>query len=188
MAFDYNGDGHMDLFVTSMFGRCQLYRNNGNGTFTDVTLNVLGRTSIRRRSYHQSCDLNNHGRLDLFVVDMHSDMWMGLDWNHKSYYVAEAGKKKYRLFRWPPRRRPPAIIDQEKTLDRLIDFQHEELIFGNTLFRNDGGGKFREVSDPAGLKPFGRAASPPATPTTTARRTSSSPPAWATRSTTGPTT
>ena len=42
-AFDYNGDGRIDLFVTSMFGRCQLYRNDG-GHFTNVTLDVLGRT------------------------------------------------------------------------------------------------------------------------------------------------
>jgi len=26
VAFDYDGDGHMDVLVTSMFGRSQLYR------------------------------------------------------------------------------------------------------------------------------------------------------------------
>src|SRR5262245_7306973 len=31
VAFDYNEDGRTDLFVTCMFGRCQLYRNNGDG-------------------------------------------------------------------------------------------------------------------------------------------------------------
>ncbi len=33
---DYNNDGHDDLFVT-YYGQPALYRNNGNGTFTDVT-------------------------------------------------------------------------------------------------------------------------------------------------------
>ena len=33
---DYDNDGYPDLFVTA-YGRCILYRNNGNGTFTDVT-------------------------------------------------------------------------------------------------------------------------------------------------------
>ncbi len=33
---DYNNDGHDDLFVT-YYGQNALYRNNGNGTFTDVT-------------------------------------------------------------------------------------------------------------------------------------------------------
>ena len=32
---DYNNDGFEDLFVT-YFGQNRLYRNNGNGTFTDV--------------------------------------------------------------------------------------------------------------------------------------------------------
>lgn len=41
-AFDYDEDGDMDLVVTSMFGRSQLYQNNGTGKFQDVTLEVLG--------------------------------------------------------------------------------------------------------------------------------------------------
>src|ERR1035438_1894956 len=33
---DYNNDGYPDLYVTG-YGRAILYRNNGDGTFTDVT-------------------------------------------------------------------------------------------------------------------------------------------------------
>src|SRR5205807_2703930 len=33
---DFDNDGHDDLLVTT-YGRCLLYHNNGNGTFTDVT-------------------------------------------------------------------------------------------------------------------------------------------------------
>ena len=33
---DYNRDGWPDLYVVNDFGRKNLYRNNGNGTFTDV--------------------------------------------------------------------------------------------------------------------------------------------------------
>src|SRR5262245_25379350 len=44
-AFDFDEDGDIDLFVTNMFGRSLLYRNNGNGTFTEVTEQTLGRTS-----------------------------------------------------------------------------------------------------------------------------------------------
>jgi hypothetical protein len=32
---DYDNDGHIDLFVGSEQSPCQLYRNNGDGTFTD---------------------------------------------------------------------------------------------------------------------------------------------------------
>ncbi|MEJ7709902.1 MAG: FG-GAP-like repeat-containing protein [Pyrinomonadaceae bacterium] len=33
---DYDGDGDRDFYLTN-FGPNVLYRNNGNGTFTDVT-------------------------------------------------------------------------------------------------------------------------------------------------------
>ena len=33
---DYDNDGFQDLYVTA-YGPNVLYRNNGNGTFTDVT-------------------------------------------------------------------------------------------------------------------------------------------------------
>ncbi len=77
-VFDYNNDGWIDLLVTNMFGMTRLFRNNGDGTFTDVTREVLGRTpsgAIGTRVF----DAHNHGRLDLYIVDMHSDMWMGVD-------------------------------------------------------------------------------------------------------------
>lgn len=35
---DYNGDGHMDLFVANDTEPNKLYKNNGNGTFTDEAL------------------------------------------------------------------------------------------------------------------------------------------------------
>jgi hypothetical protein len=35
--FDYNNDGNLDLFVTGGWRKDKLYRNNGDGTFTDVS-------------------------------------------------------------------------------------------------------------------------------------------------------
>src|SRR5215813_9228946 len=45
-VLDYNEDGYPDVFITCMYGPSQLYRNNRDGTFTDVTKEVLGRTSF----------------------------------------------------------------------------------------------------------------------------------------------
>ncbi|MBM4067409.1 MAG: VCBS repeat-containing protein [Planctomycetes bacterium] len=73
-AFDYDEDGCLDVFVTNMFGRSQLYRNNRDGTFSDVTGRVLGRTSFGAIGC-KVFDFNNDGKLDLLIVDMHSDMW-----------------------------------------------------------------------------------------------------------------
>ena len=68
-------DGRLDLLVTNMFGASQLYRNNGDGTFTDVTTGNPRRTSCGAIG-SKAFDFNNDGRLDLFIVDMHSDMWL----------------------------------------------------------------------------------------------------------------
>src|SRR5256886_7073141 len=102
-VFDYDEDGFLDLFVPSMFGRGQLYRNSGHGTFTDVTAQTLGRTphgAIGCKVF----DYDGDGRLDLFVVDMHSDMWMGLDSRHASLGVAT--QTQHRRFLSPP---PPTL-------------------------------------------------------------------------------
>ena len=34
---DFDGDGHLDLFVPQADGKCKLFRNDGNGKFADVT-------------------------------------------------------------------------------------------------------------------------------------------------------
>jgi hypothetical protein len=80
---DYRNEGRPSLFVTSTRGGNVLFHNNDDVTFSDVTLDLLGRTpwgSIGARLL----DYNNDGRLDLLAVDMHSDMWMGADFDHTS--------------------------------------------------------------------------------------------------------
>jgi hypothetical protein len=154
VPFDYDGDGKTDLFVTNMFGRCQLYRNNGDGTFTDVTMKVLGPTpwgALAAKAF----DARNTGRLDLYVVDMHSDMWMGADFDHKSLSMA----LEYEKTRFPNRYGPLALRDprlaaREKELGEEVGFKHEEVVFGNAFYRNDGGGKFTEMSAKADLETF----------------------------------
>jgi hypothetical protein len=154
VAFDYDGDGRLDLFVTSMFGRAQLYHNNPDNTFTDVTLKVLGRTpwgGVGAKAF----DFNNDGRLDLYAVDMHSDMWMGPDFQHSSEVQALASeRKKYNYFNGPRVGQDPSLVVFEKETARAMDFSHDEVLFGNAFFRNDDGGRFTEISDRAGLETF----------------------------------
>ena len=66
---DYNNDGFDDLFVT-YWGQNVLYRNNGDGTFTDVT-HAAGLTQAANR-WGTGCtflDYNRDGNLDLFVAN-----------------------------------------------------------------------------------------------------------------------
>ena len=65
---DFDNDGFQDVFVTC-YGDNILYRNNGNGTFSDVT----ARTGVAMSDHPfkaSACwlDADNDGLLDLFVT------------------------------------------------------------------------------------------------------------------------
>jgi enediyne biosynthesis protein E4 len=64
---DYDGDGDLDLFVTS-FGPETLFRNNGDGTFTDVTA-TAGVSDDLWSTSAAFVDYDRDGRLDLFVAN-----------------------------------------------------------------------------------------------------------------------
>src|SRR5262249_54582610 len=123
-----------------------------------VTRRVLGRTSFGGTGA-RAFDFNNDGRLDLFIVDMHSDMWTGLDYDHRSEPLAQKGqRKKYKHLDGPAVEQGLESAEQAKAEDRrfadLFQFKLEEVVFGNTFFKNLGGGKFEEVSGKAGLESF----------------------------------
>jgi len=148
-VFDYDADGWPDLFVTNMFGRSQLYRNGGKGRFQDVTAAVLPKTSwgaIGAKAF----DYDNDGRLDLFIADMHSDMWMGPDATlaeiEETKKYAHVTGRRYDL--------DPRGPEVEKEASARMRVRHEQVLFGNSLFHNEGAGNFREVSDQAGMETF----------------------------------
>jgi hypothetical protein len=65
-AGDYDNDGHADLYVTN-YGKNVLYRNNGNGMFSDVT-SKTGVSAGGWSAWAGFFDCENDGRLDLFVM------------------------------------------------------------------------------------------------------------------------
>ena len=66
---DYNRDGWPDLYVVNDFGRKNLYRNNGDGTFTDVAPQA-GVEDVGAGMSVCWFDYDNDGCEDLYVADM----------------------------------------------------------------------------------------------------------------------
>lgn len=155
-VFDFDDDGHMDLLVTNMFGRSQLYRNKGNGTFSDVTAKVLGATSFGSIGA-KAFDFNNDGRLDLFVVDMHSDMWLPDKSTSLAMkaFVAKTEKTRYPYMSGALEDFDPEMFRkrEEASID-LFQINYGEVVCGNTLFKNLGNGRFMEVAQQAGVETF----------------------------------
>ena len=76
--FDYNNDGWLDLFIANetvqqdVAQPCELYRNNGNDTFTNVAAQC-GVAFVGMFKAVTSGDFNNDGRPDLYLS------WRGHD-------------------------------------------------------------------------------------------------------------
>jgi hypothetical protein len=66
---DYNSDGWPDLYVANDFGQKNLYRNNGDGTFTDVA-SEAGVLDTGAGMSVCWLDYDNDGRQDLYVADV----------------------------------------------------------------------------------------------------------------------
>ena len=119
---DFDNDGHLDLYVTA-FGPNILFRNNGNGTFADVTAaaGVAGGPSEWSTSTG-FFDFDRDGDLDLYVVNY-------LDYRLDDNPYCGLRKEGYRMYCNPT------------TFDGMAD----------RLFRNNGNGTFTDVSREAGI-------------------------------------
>jgi enediyne biosynthesis protein E4 len=99
-AADYDGDGFTDLFITSI-GHDQLYKNNRNGTFTEVSESAGLKTS--RAAWHTGSafgDFDGDGKPDLFIasyIDLHSLGWSDpapvCDYNGQKTFCGPIGMK-----------------------------------------------------------------------------------------------
>ena len=76
---DYDNDGDPDLYVSNIVGQNHLYRNNSDGTFTEVT-GAAG-LNMGEDEYHTFgtwfWDVDNDGWLDLFVAGYNPNVGVG---------------------------------------------------------------------------------------------------------------
>jgi len=93
-VFDYNGDGLPDLFISNDTQPSKLYRNNGNGTFTEEGMQAgvaYGEDGVARGAMGVDTDDYDHsGKPDLLVGNFANQM-LGLYHNEgKGFFVDEA--------------------------------------------------------------------------------------------------
>jgi hypothetical protein len=169
---DYNNDGFPDIFITCV-GQSRLFRNMGNGKFTEVTktAGLMGRQGLSTSAVW--LDYDRDGRLDLFVCNYvhwtaEHDVFCSLDGKNKSYCTPEA----YRgdtcwLYRnqgngtFEDVTASSGIFDSSsKSLGvAMLDFDQDgwpDLLVANDtqpnkLYRNLQNGKFKDVAVEAGL-------------------------------------
>ncbi len=65
---DFDNDGHLDLFIPQMDGKCKLLRNDGSGKFSDVTASAGDLANAIPFAVSAAWgDFDNDGKPDLLV-------------------------------------------------------------------------------------------------------------------------
>ena len=133
---DYNGDGHLDFYVTN-YGPNVLYRNNGDSTFTDVTdvafPNAVGALSARTPLWSTGAafaDTDADGDLELYVC------------NYVTYDLAKLEEMK------------AESLQSGKPVPSALNphvFEPQD----NVFYRNNGDGTFTDVTAEAGVAAAG---------------------------------
>ena len=164
---DYNNDGYPDIFVTNDAVEDFLYRNNRDGTFTDVALaagiayNSEGRATASMGIANG--DYDNDGTLDLFVTNFSLEVNSLFHNDGDGYYTMttfEVGLAESSFSRLGFGTQF-LDIDNNGTLDLLVANGHvwdnvteitPTLSYKQTcqLFLNDRKGKYQDITNSAG--------------------------------------
>jgi hypothetical protein len=145
---DYNDDGYPDLYVSNDFGRKTLYRNNRDGTFTDVTVQT-GTLAYGAGMSATIGDYGNDGRLDLYVAQIRSDEAWFAEWPTVFRYMINAWRQGVW---WTDM---PLFFEIFKQSKFKFVQVFQDMASGNTLLRNKGDGTFEDISWQANANPPG---------------------------------
>jgi VCBS repeat protein len=137
---DYDSDGYPDIAVANDFGRKCLFHNNGDGTFTDMA-KAAGVLDFSGGMGLTFGDFDDDGLIDLYTSNINSNQrWFGEDMT-VSQYVRNVART-----RW-------LILDAFE-YKKFYDLVGSDWISigttigeGNSLFKNNGNGTFRELKD-----------------------------------------
>ena len=154
---DYNKDGFLDLYVvTYAIGNVQpvllnkLYRNNGDGTFTDMTIcsgtSMPGSTSFQCLWF----DVNNNSWPDLYVInDRIFSNYLFINNGDETFIDQTLGTG----LELPGQNCMGGTLgdfDNDGFLDLYIPNTSDAIMY-SILLRNNGNGTFSDISQQAGV-------------------------------------
>ncbi len=147
---DYNADGYLDLFIANYnynatvdFPHNELYRNNGDGTFTNVTFSsgVIGEVTVQNFQGHW-VDFDGDGVLELHVVrDRHLFPNLHYVQSAPGVFANQAPQNGLNIA-VDAMSSTVGDFDRDGDLDVFVTAGVE----GNVLLRNNGGG-FEVISN-----------------------------------------
>lgn len=148
---DYDNDGDMDLFmVNHIHEPSALYRNNGDGTFSDVNREA-GLTEIRHRDGCAIGDYNNDGYLDILVVTYHEENLLYRNNGDGTFTESSATAGLHELT--GGERAIFVDYDNDGYLDLYLT--NHQVSGPDVLYRNNGDGTFSNVTQYANLSNHG---------------------------------
>jgi hypothetical protein len=149
---DYDKDGDQDLYVANRNAANRLYRNNGNGTFTDVAVSagVAGGTAYSQGAAW--ADYDKDGDIDLYVANRFSLNFLFSN-DGDGTFTDMAGAAGMTAA-GPSRGAAWADYDDDGDQDLFVSVNGA----ANILYRNQGNGTFVDVAPSLGLDDAGAAA------------------------------
>ncbi|MFY0604347.1 MAG: VCBS repeat-containing protein [Flavobacteriaceae bacterium] len=147
---DYDNDGDLDFFTTSMNGFNKLYQNNGALSFTDVT-STVGIFTENLNTFGASFgDIDNDGDLDLFISNRGIDPEQRnyLYRNDNGHFVDITIAAGINIS--PEQSFCAAFFDYNNDGDQDIYVANDKYTNTNRLYKNNGDGTFDDVSASSG--------------------------------------
>ncbi len=154
VVFDYNNDGFLDIAIAGQHGGCNLYRNNGDGTFTDVSVGS-GLDACYDGFAVVAGDYDNNGLIDLYINRLGFYHGEGVLFRNNGDGTFTDVTRRAGLNTWGPAFSAHWVdYDCDGYLDLFVSYNVAELFdghFSNRLFHNNGDGTFTDVTAKSGL-------------------------------------
>ncbi|HEV2018826.1 MAG TPA: VCBS repeat-containing protein, partial [Gemmatimonadaceae bacterium] len=142
---DIDGDGDLDLLVTSLGGPNGLFLNDGHGRFTDVT-DAAGLISHRGSTTATLADVDGDGDLDLYIANYKARDALDIFPPQERYYD-QVVRKVGDHFEVAPRFREHYRVEMRPDLGAVVRTQRAE---PDWFYLNDGKGRLTHIPFTAG--------------------------------------